>query len=351
MSFCTAKKKIIIASCICAVGMSGCSFGISSGNINRGIEAIEEGDYSNALIAFDEAITKEENLTQAYRGQGIAHMGLYEYTEAVKSFEKALKQSNGFVRGIDYDISYYLAIAEYKNGNIDKAIDTYTAIIDLDKKAVDAYFLRGKMELEKGDKDAAVADFDKVIEFEPTDYDRCISIYETLDCYGFNADGLTYIENALNTTNKKTDYQYGLLSYYLGRFDEAKTYLEKAREISESDELVLYLGRCYEQLGDINYATSLYASYLDRKSANAAIYNELGLMKLKLEDYNGALSAFDSGLTLNDELYNRTLRFNEIVAYEYINDFEKAQAAMNEYLKLYPNDEEALREEIFLSTR
>ena len=278
-------------------------------------------------------------------------MGLLDYNEAIKSFEKALRQGNGFVRKVDMDLSYYLAMAEYKAGNVDKAIDTYSAIIGIDDKDSEAYFLRAKAELRNDNKDAALFDFDKVIELNADDYDEYIKVYKALDEMEYTADGISYIEKAMNLNKKKTDYQFGMLSYYLGNYDEAKTFLERAREGNDSDEIVLYLGRCYEQLGDLNYATTLYSTYLDQKTGNAAIYNEMGLMKLKQGDYQGALSAFDSGLTIGNPEYAQVLMYNEIITYEYLGEYKKAAVAMQEYLKDYPDDENAIRENIFLSTR
>ena len=47
----------------------------------------------------------------------------------------------------------------------------------------------------------------------------------------------------------------------------------------------------------------------------------------------------------------QVLSFNEIVANEYLGRFSQAEALMQKYLRLYPTDEEALREQIFLATR
>ena len=47
----------------------------------------------------------------------------------------------------------------------------------------------------------------------------------------------------------------------------------------------------------------------------------------------------------------QTLKFNEIVAYEYLNEFEQATILLDNYLKIYPDDEQAKREYGFLSTR
>ena len=111
------------------------------------------------------------------------------------------------------------------------------------------------------------------------------------------------------------------------------------------------MGKTYEALGDLNYAASLYTEYLTQHPEETELYVQLGLVKMDLEDYTGALDAFESGIESGDVEYLQSLRFNEIVAYEYLLDFKKAAVLMKEYLEKYPNDESAQREYEFLKTR
>ena len=64
-----------------------------------------------------------------------------------------------------------------------------------------------------------------------------------------------------------------------------------------------------------------------------------------------ALENIQKGLAENNEAENQGLLFNEIVAYEYKREFTTAKQKMQAYLKEYPEDAEALRENEFLSTR
>ena len=335
-----------------AVMVAGCDLGSAGkANINQGMDAVEQQDYASALACFDNAIKAGEDERLIYRGMGIAYMGQGKYEEAVSAFERALHYSNGLVKKVDYDINYYLAMSEYKCGDLDKALDTYNAILDLDERSADGHYLRGRIELLKNDKAAALADFDRAVELKSSDCDLYICIYQALDASGFKAEGEGYLSRGLSNNTRMTTYQSGMFSYYMGKYDEARNYFEEARKDDDSPELVLYLGRSYEALGDTNYATNLYSAYTEEHQDSAAIYNELGLMSLKQEEYQKALNAFENGITLSDPAYDQSLRFNEIVAYEHLLDFKKAAVLMKEYLEKYPGDEEAQREYIFLSTR
>ena len=47
----------------------------------------------------------------------------------------------------------------------------------------------------------------------------------------------------------------------------------------------------------------------------------------------------------------QTLKFNEIITYEYMGEYKTAAALMNSYLRSYPDDDAAKREYEFLQTR
>ena len=47
----------------------------------------------------------------------------------------------------------------------------------------------------------------------------------------------------------------------------------------------------------------------------------------------------------------QSLLFNQIVAYEYLEEYQKANVLMREYLEKYPGDLNAKREAVFLQSR
>ena len=348
------KKSHIFPLLIIIFAFSAALFGCADEEKSyeqQGYDALEALDFGAAASLFDAAVSEEENLQMAYRGKGMALLGLSRYAEAEQMFLKALSESNGRIRDIEYDISYYLAVAQAKAGKYDEAYDTYSAIIAMDDKARDAYYLRGKIDLCKGDKASALLDFDQSIVLEPTNYDGYIKICKDLTNSGYESDGKAYIQRAMNTDYKKSDYQIGVFHYYMGEYEEARTSFENSRGNKETRELILYLGKTYEALGDYNYAATLYNEYLVNHSDEAELYLQLGQNMLKQADYDGALSAFEAGIATGNVEYLQTLKYNRVIAYEYMLDFKKAAVMLKEYLDEYPNDEEAEREYRFLKTR
>lgn len=339
----------ILAAAVMTFLLCGCS--VSQENTDAGMLAIGQMDYETALMHFDEAEKQGENLRLISRGRGIAYMGLTEYEEASACFEEALRLSSGLLQPVDYDLNYYLAASYTKEERFGDAEAVYGAILNMKPEETQAYFLRGNVRMELGKDDEATADFDRAAALEPENYDLLIQIYEVLANYRQEEQGKIYLQSALEREdNKLSVYDKGRIYYYLGEYQKACLALEEAKD-RHGASAYLYLGRAYEATGDYNYASSVYNAYLTKDSTNAEMYNQLGLCEMKKGEYEKALDAFQSGLGVENQNIRQTLAYNEIVAYEYLGDFQKATVLMKTYLKNYPDDENAQREYEFLSTR
>lgn len=345
----THRKTVMAGICCLMIGMlTGC--GNNTTKITEGMQLIETLDYQGALAAFEEAEAEQEDSRLIARGRGIASMGLTDYEQAVQYFTQALTLSSGWVQNVDYDMNYYLAASYTKNGQPAEAKKVYDAILGLKAEEKDAYFLRGSVELELGDYDSAKADFDQVISMDPKNYDRLIEIYEVLADHGYREAGQEYLQNVLDTAKQLDAYDSGRIYYYLGDYQKAYLALEEAKDKGGADSY-LYLGRAYEATGDYNYASSVYNNYLSKQGPNAEIYNQLGLCEMSKKEYQKALDAFQAGKQIEGSSLMQTLSFNEIVAYEYLEEYQKASVLLNAYLQNYPDDQTAIREQQFLSTR
>lgn len=334
-----------------SAGLSGCNSKKTEDPMAVAVQQIENFEYEEALLTLDQALESGADKQEVARARGIALAGLTRYEEAITSYLEALSYSNIFVSDIDYDLNYYLADAYEKMGDNQSAISVYSDILALESDEVNAHFLRGRLYLEGGDHDKAFADFNRTVQLDKDGYDLRIEIAGLLSQAGYEEEGLLYLQEFLTENEKKlSDYDKGRIYYYMGDFENAKLALEKAKS-EKTEQVILLLGKSYEQLGDYNYATSVYKNYLDEHPEAAQIFNQLGLCKLKSGEYEEALSSFRSASNVENNGMERTLEYNLIVAYEYIGDFKQAAVLMEQYLKKYPDDEVALREYEFLKTR
>lgn len=336
---------------VCVLTLTGCGK-VSRQHIDEGMQAIAEQNYEQALTSLEEAESAGEDTRLLYRAKGLAFMGLTQYSDAAEAFETALKSSNGRVQNIDVDMNYYLATAYYKQGDDAQAIRIYNTILSLFPKEKDALYLRGSILLHQSSDnyESAKADFDRAIELAPSDFDQLLNICQVLKECGYQDAGREYLEKAMaNNAKDMSDYNKGRICFYLENYQDARDYLERAKDTAGGGA-VLYLGRTWEILGDYNYASSVYEAYL-ANTPDAEIYNQLGMCRLKMNDPQAALEAFQAGQTVENCPILQILQYNEIVACEQLENFTEAASLMQSYLKTYPDDEQAQRENIFLKTR
>jgi len=347
--------KLAGALLLVSLGISGCGKADTT-NIDEGMGLIDALDYDTAIQSFEKAIEAGENPELAYRGEGIAYMGLTDYEQAIEAFEKALPCSDMFVDEVEYDINYYLATAKYKNNDLAGATQVLDNIIALRPKDEEALFLRGSVKTTGDAYEDGLADLEQSIALSGKNVERVIEVFKVLKEAGHEEDGREYLGSVLSDTSlSPTDYEKGRIYYYMGDYENARNHLEQARtsgkekNYKESD-IILMLGQTYEQLGDKNYAASLYEDYISSNGEQEEIYNQLGLCKLDSGDYEAALDAFQKALAVAQGNI-QSLKYNEIVAYEYLGNFTKAKVQMESYLKEYPDDDAAVREYEFLKTR
>lgn len=347
------KNKIRSAAVLALAWMllGGCGVEEQPDYTQQGMASVQALEYEEALRLFENARNEGEDEQLIYRGMGIAYMGMTKYEDAITYLEAALHAGGGRVEDVDFDINYYLATAYYKTGRAQDAISAYDAILDLRPREKNAYYLRGLVKLSLNDFDGAQLDFGEAVALDSRDYDQMIRIYMALDEYGYKDAGMIYLQTALTENEKSiSDYDMGRICYYMGDYENARNYLTRLKPATDYGA-ALYLGRTYEALGDYNYASGIYADYTENDQSKAEIYNQLGLCKMKMGEYESALAAFQAAMNIEDNGMMRTLKFNEIVAYEYMRDYKTAAALMSSYLRSYPDDETAKREYDFLQTR
>jgi tetratricopeptide (TPR) repeat protein len=348
------KKIRAILTGIVVVGMiamTGCGGESNNENMLAGMELVEQYDFQGALDSFDLAFLNNEDLELTYRGQGLAYMGLGDYTDAEEAFLNSIANADNKLTSLEYDTNYYLASAYMKQGKYAEAEQIYSAIISLKKKETNAYYLRGCAILRQGRYDEAVSDFEKAFSLDSDNLDIVTGAYVEMQAAGFAEEGKSYVEEFLQANDKKLNNgEKGEIYYYLEDYENARICLD-AYVNGNDAQRALILGQTYEKLGDMNYATVVYQTYLENNAPTAALYNSLGICYMNQEKYTEAAEAFQNGIDLGASDYLQELKFNQIVADEYLGEFDTAKALIAEYVQSYPDDSNAKKEYEFLLSR
>jgi Tfp pilus assembly protein PilF len=295
---------------------------------------------------------KQAENEEAYRQIGLNNLQSGEYAEAVEAFDQALAQRIGRISDMEIDICYYKALAQFKNGDIEDCLATYTALIEYDDKNAEAYFLRGSVYLNQQKNKEALADFAAAVKADDKNYQMYIEIADALAAAGDSENEQIYLNQAQQIGGKDAEslrYQ-GIIALRQGKTDEALKNLTAALNDGD-DESSLELGKVYMEQKDAQKASEMFRAYLEKHKEDTEVINQLGCMAAEDGDYDTAITYFEQGLSVENAANKRELMKNEIAAYENKGDFQTAKTKMEEYLQSYPEDETAQREAVFLQTR
>ena len=288
----------------------------------------------------------------AYRQAGIACMEQGDYANAVVAFEAALQQKVGSVGADEIDISYYKGAAQYANGDKDGAMATYQAILDFDKKQPDAYYLRGCLYLQQGNVEAAKADFASAVKYKSNEYELYLGIYENLASAGYIEEGEAYLNQAFGIKGdspSQVEYR-GRIYYLLGDYSSAITDLCAALEAG-SKSAEFYLAKTYDAMGDDESAEEHYTKYLENHAQSADALGAMGTIMLEKMQYEKAVTYLESAMEYSGDTLNRMVMQDLVIAYEFTGAFDKAWELIERYVALFPEDTKAQNEYIFLKNR
>lgn len=191
------------------------------------------GKSDQALEAYNDALKIERNY-RVLLNVGVEHFNSENYAEALKYFLESINQKSDFLEG-----SYYTGLAYYNQKNFNEAEKHLNAVISIDPQHLKANYVLSH------------------IYYEEKEYQK------TLEC----------LERIRNTADDKSFFNryYGFCCYYLGRYDEAVSYLTDALKARpEYKKFKKYLeGLTYKQrlkeIGDLDAAIQqMEESIMDR---------------------------------------------------------------------------------------
>ncbi len=278
-----------------------------------------------------------------------------DYDKALEYYDRALKESSYKVTSLEEDICMKKAELFYKMDDLESAVNECNYLIEYDEDYSDAYFLRGLLYLTAEHTETALTDFATATQKCDKDYETYIAIASALSSYGFNDEASDYLMKALAFKgDSRKDLMYkGRISYITGDLENSKTLLESAVKKDApqgGDKAKLYLGDTYTALGLDDDAQKMYSEYVNDAGDDVDVCLSMGNFAYKKGDYKTALDYYRRGIDATDKP-NAGLLKGEIAALEQLGKFSEAKKLMKEYVKAYPDDEAAARENLFLKTR
>lgn len=139
------------------------------------------------------------------------------------------------------------------------------------------------------------------------------------------------------------------------KYEEAiKEFQKSVDKKKDLDEAYRGQGIAYWELEEYEKASDCFIKALNNGAKKTGtIFNFIAIGNMKLGNFSDALNYFNLGLSMEDssEELIKEMKYNEIVVYESMKDWESAKTKIAEYIAQYPDDEKAIKEAEFLETR
>ena len=230
-----------------------------------------------------------------HRDKGIKAFNESSYEEALKEFNISINTEQWFSSKMDYDTELYIAACYMRQGEYAEASKQY-------KKLTDEY------------------------SSSKTSLDR-----DTIM-------GMMFLADALEQANT------GDIS------DATISQLKKEYEAGNVS-MSIFLGTCYQQMGNYEEMVNYYTVYADKFGINTYIAYQLSAYYLDIGDIETATDYVNKGMNAEDDLYLDMLQFNDIIITEKNHDYVGALNKARALTEAYPDNETYKREYDFLDSR
>ncbi|WP_418745562.1 tetratricopeptide repeat protein [Frisingicoccus sp.] len=324
--------------------------------MNQGMAQSELKLYDDVMASFNKALElmkRDKDIQLVHRAMGISLLYQGNYDEALEAFDKALDGKESRFSGTEIDVLYYKAETQDKAGRYVDAVMTYSQIVDAENSA-DAYMLRGMEYVKVGDGTSAEADLRTAIKKDKKNYEIYLALYEALMAQNKTEDAKAVLNEALELGGSRGRdlVNQGNIYLKLGDLTAAEEKIQKALDKGEiSANLSMAELNMAKTPGDYALACQYFETYLASVTGDAEAYNSYGLCLMEMEDYDKAETIFTQGVALNNRLLDRNISKNQISAAERAGHWEKALEYINVYLEKYSDDSAAVREKTFIQTR
>lgn len=216
-----------------------------------------------------------------------------------KCYEEARNfLSYGFSHGgqRNFDLLFQLAICHEQLGDSNEAIRVYNLVLDIDPYSNDAWFNLGQ------------------IYFSQAKYDDALEAYDYAAITGKD-DYQAYLQKA-HCYFQKECYQKALDAY--------RDYARRANDFSAP--ISIFMGECFEQMGDLERAYSFFKKASEDDPDNPDGYAGMCICLMDKNQYVDALPLIQKAIRLNAEVGSYWVYLGDV--YENLNEW---QLALNAY--------------------
>ena len=287
------------------------------------IDDIEKGNYNESLYKLQDVTRQYPNYYFGHYLTGVALSELEKDDDAIKSFQKAIT-----LNPYDFEsraslgrIYFSKAETTFSDASARKSVEYFKQALKQNKNCPTYYFYIGMNELQIGNTNVAITNFDKALQINPSDYN---SMYYKLIAQYINGN----YQDVVDGTSK-------LLLKHVSNYNSV-LYLRALAytKLNDNDRALQDLNTIENNIGDI-YNSDIKTTSAREKSLESYVH----YLKAQIQHSKGAGSAEDNAVAYSNPIINR---------------LANAQKAMEPYEKTLQGDSISLSDynkfESFYST-
>jgi len=259
----------------------------------------DSGDFKNALIAIDEVEVYQPTDPELLFLKGSILYYLEEIIESKSYFEKVLYLSEN-----KENIYFFLGLIAQVENDVDTALSNFKACLQINPSNNEALFELTSC-LEMYDKLEEGIDFyQEFIDKDPYSttawynlgivYDKLHNYIKAVEAY----DYATIIDNSFSAAH----YNMGLSYIELSEYKKAIDCLNRTIEIEGWEDTYIYfnLGKCFENLGNLERAILLYRKSVSLDNKNDDSWYAIGNVLDKQEKWHESIFFFQKAFESNE---------------------------------------------------
>ncbi len=261
-----------------------------------------------------------------------------EFFKAVEHLSKALN-----IHPREVDVHVQLAIACSRLGWIDKAVESYAVVLQLDPNSPTAqyglkvlgHYQIGLIHARKGALEKAKTQYQLAIELDPELSLPHFQLGYLSAQQGQFEEAIPFYQKAIALYPNHTGAYYQLANAYfrMGKQDEGKRQLEKFREIKAKERF--NLAERSLKKGEIDEALTAFQRTLDMDAAFAPAYARLSAIALQQNDLETAAQYLQKALEIKPNFAAGHYQLGRI--YHKQGEIEKAIESFESAFSLRPN--------------
>ena len=225
-------------------------------SFNRGVEAYGQGNFEEALKAFDTALSVDPDNVSGHRNRAICYHRIGEQDSAIVGYRQALALSpTDTVSIVNIGLLYVEA------GEHDEAVRYLESAAKIKRDDPETHMWLGFTYMALGDTARAITTYERAGELSPDDgtpYNRIGAVHHLRRDY---ERAVEYYRKAVEHSPQDADFLSNLTSALvaLERLQEAHPYFERLVELEpENGTAWLHLGRIYEEKGMVAESQRAY---------------------------------------------------------------------------------------------